>query len=257
MGDTDLRNRAGLPAIPPTMRIPAALVLGLVLAFVAVGCAVSSTVATPTPVPVPVPITTPEAAVTRVIESETRLTGIAPRNPDATGQAAWYEVAPASGVGAFVVTVRVGWGDCQAGCIDEHIWHYAVTPDGAVSLISVTGPAVPDEAWPSPGGAGHTGIGGVVTAGPVCPVEKNPPDPACAPRPVAGAVLVFRDAAGTEVARTTTADDGTYFAELSQGFYIVVPQPANGLLGTPGPESVTVTAGSSVRLALAYDTGIR
>ena len=117
--------------------------------------------------------------------------------------------------------------------------------------------AVPDDAWPSPLGAGQTGVGGVVTAGPVCPVEKNPPDPACAPRPVEGAILLFRDAAGKEVARTTTAADGTYFAELPQGFYVVVPQPAKGLLGTPGPQSVTVTEGAAVRLALGYDTGIR
>ena len=99
---------------------------------------------------------------------------------------------------------------------------------------------------PSPSEAGQkTGIGGVATAGPVCPVEKNPPDPACAPRPVEGAVLVFRNAAGTDVARTTTAADGTFFAELPVGVYLVTPQPAQGLLGTPGPQSVTVTDGAT------------
>ena len=88
-------------------------------------------------------------------------------------------------------------------------------------------------------------------------MEKNPPDPACAPRPVDGAVLTFGDAAGKEVARVTTAADGTFFAELPQGFYVVMPQPAKGLLGTPGPQSVTVAAGAAVRLDLSYDTGIR
>ena len=238
-----------------TTRVALALALALAL-VVAAGCAGASSVGSSTPLPVSV--TTPEAAVAQVIAFEKRLTGIAPHNPDAIGQSAWYEVAPASGVGAFVVTVRVGWGDCEAGCIDEHVWHFAVAPDGAVSVVSETGPAVPDDAWPSPNGAGQkTGIGGVATAGPVCPVEKNPPDPACAPRPVDGAVLVFGDAAGTEVARTTTAADGTFFAELPAGFYVVTPQPAQGLLGTPGPQSVTVTDGAAVRLAFAYDTGIR
>jgi hypothetical protein len=88
-------------------------------------------------------------------------------------------------------------------------------------------------------------------------VEKNPPDPACAPRPVDGAVLVVRNAAGTEVARVTTEADGTFFAELPGGFYVVMPQPAKGLLGTPGPQSVTVADGAAVRLDLSYDTGIR
>jgi hypothetical protein len=56
----------------------------------------------------------------------------------------------ASGVGAFVVSVRVGWGDCQAGCIDEHSWVYAVAPDGTVTVQSEEGPPVPAEAWPAP-----------------------------------------------------------------------------------------------------------
>ena len=233
------------------------LVPALVLAVLVVlaGCAEPAT--EPTPAPLPVSVTTPEAAVAQVINTEKPLSGITPRNPDAIGQSAWYEVAPASGVGAFVVTVRIGWGDCPAGCINQHVWHYAVTPDGAVSLVSEEGAAVPDDAWPAPLGAGRTGVGGVVTAGPVCPVEKNPPDPACAPRPVDGAILVFKDAAGAEIARVTTAADGTYFAELPGGFYVVMPQPAKGLLGTPGPQSVTVADGAAVRLDLSYDTGIR
>jgi len=239
--------------VSATMTIRAALAL-LVVMLAATGCAGSP----PTdPTPAAVPVTTPEAAVARVILAEKRLTGIAPRNPDAIGQAAWYEVAPASGVGAFVVTVSIGWGDCPAGCIDEHVWHFAVGSDGAVTTVSEEGGPVPDDAWPSPSGAARTGVGGVVTAGPVCPVQKNPPDPKCAPRPVDGAVLVFRDAAGTEVGRTSSKADGTFFAELGPGFYVVVPQPTKGLLGTPGAQSVTVTDGSEVRLDLAYDTGIR
>jgi hypothetical protein len=121
-------------------------------------------------------------------------------------------------------------------------------------LLVVAGCAGPATVGtPTPG----TGIGGVVTAGPVCPVEKNPPDPACAPRPVDGAILSVRDAAGTEVARVTSAADGTYFAGVPGGIYVVMPQPVKGLLGTPGPQSVAVADGSAVRLDLSYDTGIR
>ena len=164
MDDAARRNRRAPSVVTATMTTRATVLLFLLLASVA-GCAGSPT--DPTPAPLPVPVTTPEAAVARVIASEPRLNGIAPRNPDAIGQASWYEVAPASGVGAFVVTVRIGWGDCPAGCIDEHIWHYAVGPDGSVSVVSESGVAVPDDAWPDPEGTGQTGVGGVVTAGPV------------------------------------------------------------------------------------------
>lgn len=101
-------------------------------------------------------------------------------------------------------------------------------------------------------------VDGRVVAGPVCPVESVSPDPACADRPVAGAVLVFENAGGGEVARVATARDGTFRVELPQGRYRVIPQPVEGLLGTAGPMDLVVEAGEPVSdLVIAYDTGIR
>jgi hypothetical protein len=225
------------------------------LALVVAGCASSATQASPTPAPVAV--TQPEQAVARVLLAEPRLAGISAKNPDLIGQASWYEVMPASGVGAFVVNVRIGWGDCEAGCIDQHQWSYAVSPDGVVTVTSESGAPVPDDAWPSHGAGTRTGIGGVVTAGPTCPVAKDPPDPNCNERPVADAVLVVRDPSGKEVARTTTAKDGTFFIDVPAGGYVVEPQPVTGLMGTAQPQSVTVNDNVTSRLEVSYDTGIR
>jgi hypothetical protein len=94
-------------------------------------------------------------------------------------------------------------------------------------------------------------------AGPVCPVERVPPDPACAPRAVAGATVVIRDGSGSEVARTVTAPDGSFFVELPVGEYLVEPQPAEGLLGTAAAQNVTVVDGQLASVQLDYDTGIR
>jgi hypothetical protein len=41
----------------------------------------------------------------------------------------------------------------------------------------------PEVATTTPEANGKSGIIGISLLGPVCPVEKNPPDPACAPRP--------------------------------------------------------------------------
>jgi hypothetical protein len=202
-------------------------------------------------------VTQPDQAIARVIATEPRLQGIPPFDPAMIGQSSWYSVAPASGVGAFVVEVRLGWGDCPAGCIDEHRWVYAVGPDGAVSVVSEDGVPVPADAWPAPGVAGRTGISGVVTSGPVCPVEQNPPDPNCAARPVAGAVLVIRLASGAEVAKVTTDAAGTYVADVPAGGYVVEASPVEGLMGTPAPQAVTVNDGFTSRLDFGYDTGIR
>src|SRR4051812_27054115 len=75
---------------------------------------------------------------------------------------------------------------------------------------SASGSSVPASSAPASSASATTGIRGKATAGPVCPVERVPPESACAPRPVVGAVLVVRDAAGNEVARATTGTDGRY-----------------------------------------------
>jgi hypothetical protein len=88
-------------------------------------------------------------------------------------------------------------------------------------------------------------------------VEREPPDPACAERPVAGAVLGFTDAGGLEVARVTSAADGSFAVELAPGAYHVSAKPVEGLMGTPGPMDVEVEAGQLTELQVSYDTGIR
>ena len=121
----------------------------------------------------------------------------------------------------------------------------------AIVAAGCTGRAV--EASPTPSG----GIDGVASAGPTCPVEKLPADPACAPRPVSGAVLVVRDGSGVEVARATTGIDGTFFVPLPAGSYVVEPQPAEGLMGVAPAENVDVSAGARSHTVFVYDTGIR
>jgi hypothetical protein len=110
---------------------------------------------------------------------------------------------------------------------------------------------------PSASATARTGIAGTATAGPVCPVERVPPDPSCAPRPVADAEIVIRDPSGSEIARARTGADGAFFVAVAPGTYQVEPQPVQGLMGTPGPQGVTVDAGRDVTVDVVYDTGIR
>ena len=110
---------------------------------------------------------------------------------------------------------------------------------------------------PSAPPADHT-VTGVVTAGPVCPVVTDPPDPDCEDRPVAGAEIVVRNSSGEEVARARSADDGTFSVSVAAGSYELVPQPVEGLMGTAAPIDVTVEEGvPRERIEISYDTGIR
>jgi hypothetical protein len=182
--------------------------------------------------------------------------GVKPKDASVAGQAAWWTAAPGAS-GAWTVTVNVGWGDCPAGCIDHHTWAWTVSGDGTVSLASETGAALPADQRTSLGAsATTTGIGGQVTAGPVCPVVR-PGQSGCDAKPVAGAVLVVQDAGGKDVARFTTDASGLFRIALPAGSYTLVAQPVEGLMGTPGPQPVKVVMGQLEIIAVGYDTGIR
>ena len=103
-------------------------------------------------------------------------------------------------------------------------------------------------------------IVGSVTAGPICPVERIPPQSGCAPRPVAGAVIVLDDSTGREVARTTSGPDGRYrITVATSGTFSVSGMPVAGLMGAPRPVTITLAAGIGgvQTVDLEYDTGIR
>jgi hypothetical protein len=97
----------------------------------------------------------------------------------------------------------------------------------------------------------------IASAGPVCPVETNPPDPNCAPRPVANAPIVVAEPDGDVVADGETGADGRLTLTLPVGDYVVSAGPLEGLTGTPAPALVTVVSDIEIEVAIAYDTGIR
>jgi hypothetical protein len=237
---TELSDRRMRPEDMRSPNRPAHLVIVLPLAFaLALGACTSSAGGSGTP-------STAAQAARLALAEQDRFAGIGPRDENLIGQAAWYRVA-ASGDG-WEVLIRIGWGDCPAGCINEHRWTYTVARSGSVKLVKEQGDLLPDA----------TGVRGRVTAGPTCPVVTDPPDPNCAERPVSGAVLVVSNAGGSEVARVTSAQDGTFVLELAPGSYRITPQPKDGLMGTPAPVDFEVAAGQPLtEVAVSYDTGIR
>ncbi len=224
------------------------------------------------------PPRTAEDAAALVIASDPRFAGVRPLDHNLIGQSSWYEVH--QGLVGWVVTITQGSGDCQAGCINKHTWTYSVDPAGHVTMISEGGDPVdggpgasgtggsvgggtggvaqPSPDIPAPAGQGPWLVG-YASAGPVCPVERNPPDPSCAPRPVASADVVVQAMDGTEVARTTTDAAGIFRVNVPAGKYLLVAQPAAGIMGTPAAIPVTVLGDAApvTRVDLSYDTGIR
>jgi len=98
-----------------------------------------------------------------------------------------------------------------------------------------------------------------VVAGPVCPVEREPPDPACDPGPVDGARILIQPGDGRDivVGEATSDASGRATVEIAPGDYIVLGIDVEGLMGRPEPATVTVSPGQAVMVTLTYDTGIR
>lgn len=103
----------------------------------------------PSPAPSQSPVTSPEEAAAQVKAEHPEFAGLTPPNPDLIGACCWYEATAVEG--GYQVVVTVGWGDCPAGCIDRHVWTFAVAPDGTVGLIGEEGPAVPAGQMPAEG----------------------------------------------------------------------------------------------------------
>jgi hypothetical protein len=175
-----------------------------------------------------------------------------PLRPDMIGQSSWYEAF--EDADGYTVNITVGQGDCQAGCIEQHTWHYHVDHAGVVELVGEDGEPID---VPPGEGVGDVLVTVNLTAGPVCPVEQFPPDPNCAPRPVQEAEVVLYSADRTEVARGNSDDEGNVTFQVPAGAYYAVASPAQGLMGTPEPQAFSALGGDQVGLLLGYDTGIR
>lgn len=235
------------------------LTLVQVAAFtLVVACTAPGASPTPAPTPTPSPapstnVTTAAQAAALVFASDDRFARMQPLRADLIGQSAWFE-ANEDGTG-FTVTATMGAGDCQAGCIERHTWTYHVERDGTVTLVGEQGDDITLE--PAPPTGDHVALNVSLVAGPVCPVEQDPPDPACAPRPVANVEVLVFDSTGQQVGVGVSDEHGLISMQLPAGAYYVVPAPVEGLMGTAAAQAFAAVGGDQVGLVLAYDTGIR
>lgn len=215
-------------------------------------------------------ITSASDAADRVLTEIGLWPGLKPFDPTLVGECCGYRVEQAAD--GWTVTIDVGWDDCPAGCINHHRWRYLVHADGTIVDQGQDGPPVPSGLPGADGTSGSTtpsqpapassspattgtGIRGIALAGPTCPVVR-PNDPACADRPVAGAVIHVVASDGHEVARATTDAAGQFSVSVPAGDYEVSADPVAGLMRAPSSQDVPVHDGFAA-VQLEYDTGIR
>lgn len=100
---------------------------------------------------------------------------------------------------------------------------------------------------------------GKVRIGPLCPVERYPPDPRCQPTEEtykAWPIAVYTPDKITKVARIEPIVNGSYKVELPGGEYVVDLENQH-MFGKNLPATVTIKKGEITKLDINIDTGIR
>lgn len=131
-------------------------------------------------------------------------------------------------------------------------------PDG--SYVGRTGPNCEFTECPAinPPDVELSGIRGIALLGPMCPVERIPPDPQCADRPYK-TDLVVTSADGTKVFQQfSSADNGKFSVELKPGEYAISSSDTAKIFSRCASSgAVRVEKGKYADIILHCDTGIR
>jgi len=131
-------------------------------------------------------------------------------------------------------------------------------PDG--SSVGRTGPNCEFAACPTVTSIPQqtSGIKGQVLLGPTCPVERDPPDPACADKPYKTTLVIMTPDRSKTVARFNSDTNGQFSVDVPPGSYIISQAAGGAMLprcGTSGP--ITVPSGGYATTTISCDTGIR
>lgn len=163
------------------------------------------------------------------------------------------------GVGLWITATRTS---IPRACTTEAKF----CPDG--SAVGRTGPNCEFAPCPTQtattttgGGSGgvlpyQSGITGKVLLGPTCPVERIPPDPNCADKPYATAIVVYREGSKTPFVIGNSDSSGIFSFSLPPGSY-TLSAGSGSTLPRCSAASLTVPPKGYTNVNISCDTGIR
>lgn len=152
--------------------------------------------------------------------------------------------------GLWAVNARVAKAPGPAACTQEA----KLCPDG--SYVSRTGPNCEFTPCPTTIAPYKSGVRGTVLLGPICPVERIPPDPACAEKPYATTITVRHTGSSATFATGKSDATGAFEFSLPPGSYTLTASGGT-MLPRCNPIDVTVAASEYITADISCDTGIR
>ena len=101
-----------------------------------------------------------------------------------------------------------------------------------------------------------SGVRGTVLLGPTCPVMRDPPDPACAEKPYATAIVVYRADSQSPFVIGNSDTSGAFEFSLPPGAYTLSAK-GGAMLPRCTETKVTVVSKTYLTTTIPCDTGIR
>lgn len=101
-----------------------------------------------------------------------------------------------------------------------------------------------------------SGVRGTVLLGPTCPVMRDPPDPACAEKPYATAIVVYRADSQSPFVIGNSDTSGAFEFSLPPGAYTLSAKGGT-MLPRCTETKVTVVSKTYLTTTIPCDTGIR
>jgi hypothetical protein len=102
---------------------------------------------------------------------------------------------------------------------------------------------------------------GKISIGPICPVEKDPPEPGCLPTAEtykAYPVSVWTSDGRRKITLLKPSMDGSYKTDLEPGKYLIILETGRRNIGSSNlPVEVTIKSDNVTTLNIDIDTGIR
>lgn len=166
-------------------------------------------------------------------------------------------VVIASVLGAYWFVASRPQMDEQISCTQEA----KLCPNG--SAVGRTGPNCEFAACPKVFGGDDnqgilpykSGVSGVVTRGPVCPVMREG-DNSCADQPFETEVYLYRASSSEILATARSGKDGTFQFNIPPGDY-TIDAKNDGISKTCSPVSVSIGPDEIESVIISCDTGIR
>lgn len=153
-----------------------------------------------------------------------------------------------------------------AGYLNYSIWRlnkvggvYCTLEARRCSDGSVVGRTEPGcEFAPCPGDTNSSGIRGTALLGPICPVERIPPDPACVPKPYETNLVLTPTDQSRVITEFSSDANGRFEVKTQPGEYAIHSATATNILPYCASDgAVRVNVNSYTEITVNCDTGIR